>query len=70
MPRGAPRGSASGEDLHVDDSLGLAVGSLSAPGSGPGGALIDGCVRRGATGAFEVAHHHASLADGGDADTR
>ena len=67
--RGPARLGLRAEDLHVDDSLGLAVGSLSAPRLlGPGGALSSTAVFvEGATGAFEVAHHHASLADIDDA---
>ena len=62
--RGPARLGLRAEELHVDDSLGLAVGSLSAPRLlGPGGALSSTAVFvEGATGAFEVAHHHASLA--------
>ena len=53
------------EELHVDDALGLAVGSLSAPRLlGPGGALSSTAVFvENASGSFEVAHHHASLAE-------
>ncbi|CAH0377244.1 unnamed protein product [Pelagomonas calceolata] len=67
--RGPARLGLRAEELHVDDSLGLAVGSLSAPRLlGPGGALSSTAVFvEGATGAFEVAHHHASLADIDDA---
>ena len=55
--RGPARLGLRAEDLHVDDSLGLAVGSLSAPRLlGPGGALSSTAVFvEGATGAFEVA---------------
>ena len=67
--RGPARLGLRAEELHVDDALGLAVGSLSAPRLlGPGGALSSTAVFvEGATGAFEVAHHHASLADIDDA---
>ena len=67
--RGPARLGLRAEELHVDDALGLAVGSLSAPRLlGPGGALSSTAVFvEGSTGAFEVAHHHASLADIDDA---
>jgi len=57
------------QDVWVDESLSLAVGSLSAPRLlGPGGALSSTAIFvEGATGAFEVAHHHASLADADEA---
>ena len=63
--RGPARLGLRAEELHVDDSLGLAVGSLSAPRLlGPGGALSSTAVFvENASGSFEVAHHHASLAE-------
>ena len=67
--RGPARLGLRAEELHVDDALGLAVGSLSAPRLlGPGGALSSTAVFvENASGSFEVAHHHASLADIDDA---
>ena len=63
--RGPARLGLRAEELHVDDALGLAVGSLSAPRLlGPGGALSSTAVFvENASGSFEVAHHHASLAE-------